>query len=149
MAIPPPQPTDEGWTDCPAGEIGHLVDELRNHHRRATRRQSLKQAATGVSALAILILTGVYAVPHFALNQPEYGGIACVDVLRQADEYIAGRLEGGTAARIDVHLNACEQCRIFVTDLRQRTVPPAPDRTADRAGGHNALESFLLADLGN
>lgn len=73
--------------------------------------------------LAVVVMIGVYAVPQLGLAEPDFGGIVCTDVRSVADEYVSGRLDGGTAARIDAHVEACHHCRQFLAELQEKQSP--------------------------
>jgi hypothetical protein len=126
---------DEQWQGCQTGEVSELVDRLRVRRRQ----RHVRQVSVGVVSIAILLLAGVYAIPHFRLVEPSFGGIVCSEVQSLADEYIAGRLDGGTTERVDTHLEACDHCREFIANLRQsaashRVLPDAPSALAGAAG---------------
>ena len=143
------QPTDAHWADCPSGEIGSLVKDLQARRQQVSRRETFRQVAVGVTSLAILVMAGVYAVPHFGLAEPDYGGITCTEVKRLADEYIAGRLDGGVTARIDAHLAACDHCHSFMSELRDEPLPPSTAETVGQPHSFDIAEPTSFLALNN
>lgn len=110
-----------GWQDVPDGKIGALAARLRKQERRPV--------ATRMAApVTLFLLSGLLAVQFTHASHVEFerinniGGISCSDVVRQADNYIVGRITGSVRSNIGFHLSNCPNCSKQVRGIAHRDV---------------------------
>jgi hypothetical protein len=110
-----------GWQDVPDGKIGALSARLRKQERRPV-------AVRIVAPTLLFLLSGVLAVQitHASYIEQErnnrIGGISCSDVVRQADNYIIGKITGSLRTDIGFHLSNCPNCSKQVRGIAKRDV---------------------------
>jgi len=123
---------DSDWQECPTGEVGQLVSRLRTRRRR----QTLTQAAVGVTGLCLLVVAGFFAIPSATVTEgePSYGGITCSEVRRQAVAYVSGTLDQLIAEKIKSHLDECGSCRRRIEQMPATAFLPdrSPQMIAER-----------------
>lgn len=110
-----------GWQDVPDGKIGALTARLRKQERRPI--------AVRIAAPSLLfLLSGLLAVQitHASYIEQErnnrIGGVSCSDVVRQADNYIIGKITGSLRTDIGFHLSNCPNCSKQVRGIAKRDV---------------------------
>lgn len=100
---------EDRWIECPPDG---LREPLARRHRQVTRRRWLQQGL-----VASVLVVGSAGVATFALRRPQqdrpgfYAGIACRDVVRLHDAFVAGTLDAELKTKVDEHLLACSACR--------------------------------------
>lgn len=57
--------------------------------------------------------------------EPDYGGIVCSALRPKVDDFVAGRLDADTAAKIAAHVALCPPCQRLVDDARARPAQAA------------------------
>jgi len=124
--------SDSGWQECPPGEVSQLVGRLRARRQR----QTLRQVALGVAGLCLVLIAGNSLV-HRVLSPagPNFGGITCSEVTRNAEAYVAGNLDAELVRRIDSHLDSCLYCRSIIERMQEQgeSAPVARQETAPLA----------------
>jgi anti-sigma factor (TIGR02949 family) len=81
----------------------------------------------------------------------EHDHTQCLDLLSSLSEYIDGELDETLCARIERHMEGCENCRIVVDTLRKTVYlyressepPEVPDDVRQRLFCSLDLEEFL------
>lgn len=119
----------DDWRACRDGELGQLVGRLKQRRRRAQRRD------LGVAGLLLLVvfLSGSLLLGLWQSANSVHAGIACSDVVQQADAYLAGELDAETTERIRQHLAECHYCQEKVEARRLDSErPPTADREETR-----------------
>lgn len=121
------------WHPCPEGMIQRVADrsklsvESGNKQSSGIDRRIFFQIAAGVTALAgaavvAYRLSGTTdSLPELTKNPTNktapqkswsLGGIACVDVIKSLDDYVAQRIEDeGKVESIETHLDMCPKCK--------------------------------------
>lgn len=117
MTHPTANPSPDGWTACPAGELARLGA------RRRSRRRAQGLTAVALVALGLLVAQrwlagGVPAVLH--PFDPVHAGMACSAVRAQIDAFVDHSLDEASAARIEAHVEHCPDCRGLIDTARRR-----------------------------
>jgi hypothetical protein len=95
------------WLPCPAGLLGDAGV-------RARSRRQMRLIAQLATASLLLILVGIGS--WFLLREPvgrenHFGGIACSEVSKNMEAFMAGTLPDSVAAKIRAHLDQCPNCQ--------------------------------------
>lgn len=117
----PTNDIDQQWPACQGGEVGQLVRKLQS-------RQNARLIRRRVSAVVLLLVAvsaGYYFIAAGPASEPSYGGIVCSRIHELAPKYMAGDLDPQTAARIEKHLEQCENCQQWMREM----MPNAPRQT--------------------
>ncbi len=109
------------WNPCDQGEIGKLVQHLKDRRRT----QVLQRNATVALLLMMVGFSGYFVFSGGGLGDAGHGGIVCTDVMRQADEFIANSLDAQTNDNIREHIVHCDACRIQIEKMRAELNEPA------------------------
>lgn len=115
------------WEECPPGEIGRLVVDMR----RAVQRRKLVQSVAVGCALLLTVWIGSRFMGGTDSRQPQT--IACEHVKDLAADYAEYRVDGGNtlneelAGRIEGHLGYCGRCRTYFSANFPQV--PLPDQT--------------------
>ena len=110
---------NNGWQQCPPGEVTELVGRLRARRRH----QTFRQVALGTAALCLVLIAGTSLV-HRVTNhpaEPSSGSITCADVTKHAEAYAAGTLDEEMVRRIDSHLGECSFCRDLIQRMKEQS----------------------------
>ena len=118
----------DDWQDCPPGAVQELADRLRQRRRH----QQLTKVSQIGGAAVVLLAVGIWFA--FGNHQPVLAGMTCSEVIEQAEDYVAGRLQAAVNGRIEEHLSHCEVCRERIAEMKSRfetpdVSPPIPDET--------------------
>ncbi|MEW4562914.1 zf-HC2 domain-containing protein [Bremerella sp. JC770] len=99
-------PTDEYWTDCPAGELAELQQSLKDQERRIRRRRSFLIAA---GSAALSIAGGAMLIRR---KEPDLIILSCREAKDLLPQYASGKLtQVATRKAVEVHLEHCPKCR--------------------------------------
>ena len=111
---------DNGWGCCPRGGVGQLVSGLRGKRRK---RQSAVAAGIA-SAFVMLVVIGAVTLNQFrdgaGVAGPDKPLFACSDIELLAEDYIGGKLDAQTAAKVDRHIKKCKNCQAHIAELREQ-----------------------------
>ena len=106
------------WQECPDGKIRSLATRLKRQDRRPVTRFA--------APVVLCVLSGLLAVQFAYASHAErerinrIGGISCAAVIRQADQYILGRITGSLRTDMGFHLSNCPNCSKQVRGIAKR-----------------------------
>ena len=122
--------TEDRWSACPAGEISHMVGQLRAQRRRvALVRVSGTVAAVLFFAVAIGLIASA-VLP--SIRQVNYGDIACSEVSRVLSGYQDGTLDAPAQRKVKIHLEHCSRCRQRYERMLDAPADATPTATVNR-----------------
>lgn len=113
------------WRPCPQGELGQLVGRLRSRRRNVQVRRltQVSLAAGGVFAVAVAWFAlspnapGPVA-PNPIIQAQPVASISCGEVKKRTMDFVAGKVDDETKARIEKHLGKCGSCAKYVHEHR-------------------------------
>lgn len=117
MMREPMQPSNN-WSACPPGTLQGTARKLRRRRRLA---RSLPLAALAAVLLAAVVFSlrspsGRQVAPPGSVDY-YYGDIACSEVVPLLDDLALERVDAGTRARIEEHLQLCAKCRAVQSSM--------------------------------
>ena len=107
-----PNRSDEGWNDCPPGQLTGMVARLNTSRRNAQLRKFYRTAAGSLVVAAIAILAGVYLTTDSHL-----AGLSCQQCKAQFETYRSHLTDGPQEPiapiirQVAAHLQKCTFCR--------------------------------------
>ena len=135
---------DAQWEACRPGEIGGVVQRLQ-----ARRRARTVQQGAGIAAiLLVVVVSGFYSLGLLPGTDVVGSEITHAEVLRNAENYIAGLLNGETEAKIRQHLAECRHCREQIEEMRRKPekgTNNANTRATGRLSWHPIPQTRLLS----
>ncbi len=117
------------WSDCPRGEVGQLVLNLRRRQRNQIWLQS-----AGIAA-GLLLLIGFAG---WWLRWDSTPRIACRQVRELSEQFVAGRLDDETNQIMVVHLQHCRSCVDYVKQEHPNFHLPRTDQKTNQQEIHAA-----------
>lgn len=107
---------DAEWKPCPAGTLPRFAKQQRS---RVFRRQLLQTG--GVASVAFLV-GGVSYLQFFRstpgpIAEPNYGGVTCTEVRKNAREYLVGSLAEKRMWQFQKHLEECANCQAAFREM--------------------------------
>lgn len=100
-------PTND-WEPCPEGTLAGTV---RGIQRRRNRREFVGLGIVAVGVFALFALIGLVVQPFGSSPGFDHGNITCAETKPLLPDYLAGKLDEETTARISKHLAACPDCK--------------------------------------
>ena len=97
---------EDVWQPCPPGAL----PQFAHTHRAQSRRHVLLKLASMSGVALLLAAVGLVLVRNDA-SEPNFGGITCSEVRRQAADYRAGHLNADLSSKISIHLEQCAECQ--------------------------------------
>lgn len=139
------------WSECPIGEFDHLAKRLR-----IQRRQRQMSQIAGTTGLLVVLLALSMFIPQFVGGTPVLGELTCLEVIDQAEEYVAHRMSDAMSGRVEVHLVHCQKCREYIDVLKNSqqnldATPSLQDNILQQVQPKQKIEVAQLASsvLGN
>ena len=124
---------DQQWDNCPAGQLGGMVESIRFQKRQ---QRQVRMTAVGAAVVLTAIAVGVTFAFTTGENKSE---LKCEQVVELLGEYEQASLSRDMMQRVALHLKNCLNCE----RERQRLLEQSPGPTS-KHGRVNAIS--LLGD---
>lgn len=103
-------PSDESWSECPAGELAELQRSLKEQERRIQGRRRILIAAGGATLGIASVGVGI------VLSRADRSTaiLSCQETVDLLPKYVAGTITSGkTRKAVEMHLDHCQKCREY------------------------------------
>lgn len=107
---PPPswEPLEPGW----------LPQVAKARQGRLRRRAALRKLGVGLGAGVLLGAGWALWDRRTLLQGPDYGGLACHEVVRQLPDYLQQRLAEPVRQQMETHLAHCPKCQAVLRRMQ-------------------------------
>ena len=113
MKTPPESPPS--WEPL---EAGWLAKVARAKQDRLRRRAALQKLGVGLGAGVLLGVGWAAWNRRVSLQGPDYGGLACHEVVRQLPDYLEQRLPEPVRQQMETHLAQCPKCQAVLRRMQ-------------------------------
>jgi hypothetical protein len=109
------------WRECPEGQLHQFAKQDRSRKFR----KHVTQTATYAMMLCLVSVAGFLWLSRdgntSTRGEPNYGGIVCSEVTRQASSFALNELDEATARKIEAHIKQCPLCANHIERIRTGT----------------------------
>ncbi len=111
-----PNTTIDDWKPCSPGSLSAFAGQERTRQRRVF----LTRAAGASAAVLVALSAAYFAFGPSHSKEPNFGGVACSLVRKNAPQYMAGKLDPGLTEQIRIHMEQCPDCQRFWKEMSRQ-----------------------------
>ncbi len=134
----------DDWMPCSPGSLSAFAGQERTRQRRVF----LSRAAGASAAVLIAISAGYFAFDPSHSKEPNFGGVTCSIVRKNAPQFMAGKLDPSLTEQIRIHLEQCPDCQRFWKEMAGKAMAQVslqtPLRYPESCGCEDCRQRQLL-----